>query len=305
MSAYTGLTAPQLLSLLAAKRKEEDELIAALTAAISGVRAPAAKPAGAKAAAKAKSAGAAADSSSTSSGRSRTAWNAWVAQLKTLYPGEVQAFVAAKHGSPIEFASTKKKADVERYAAFVAAWKAAGTSADADSQAARAVTVEDEEDDDAGSVASAPSLEDAEEGDASDEEEASPPPPLAPLVRKAGGGGSKVAAAPAPAAVAVAAPAPAPVPAPAPAPAPKASTAAPVPKPKRKAPAPPTTPKPVTRWMSPEGLEYFRNEDGQLWEVTAEEDGSMTVGEWAGVVNLSTGEIDSDAKAPATPPTLA
>ena len=298
MSAYTGLTAPQLLSLLAAKRKEEDELIAALTAAISGVRAPAAK-AGAKVAAKAKSAGAA-DSSSTSSGRSRTAWNAWVAQLKTLYPGEVQAFVAAKHGSPIEFASAKKKGDAERYAAFVAAWKAAGTSADADSQAARAVTVEDEEDDDA-SVASAPSLEDAEEGDASGDEEASPPPPPAPLVRKTGGGGSKVAAAPAPAAVAVAAPAPVP----APVPVPKASTAAPVLKPKRKAPAPPTTPKPVTRWMSPEGLEYFRNEDGQLWEITAEEDGSVAVGEWAGVLTLSTGEIDSDAKAPATPPTLA
>ena len=64
-------------------------------------------------------------------------------------------------------------------------------------------------------------------------------------------------------------------------------------------------PKPVTRWESPEGLSYFRNEDGQLWEIELGEDGSETVGDWAGVSNAATGEIDSSAKAPATKPTVA
>lgn len=40
MSAYAGLTAPQLLALLIEKRKEQDELFAALTAAISVGPAP-------------------------------------------------------------------------------------------------------------------------------------------------------------------------------------------------------------------------------------------------------------------------
>lgn len=312
MSAYAGLTAPQLLSLLAAKRMEEDALIAALTAAVGGVHVSAAK-AGTKVAKGAKPAPAA-DSSSTSSGRSRTAWNAWVAQMKVLYPGEVQAFVAAKHGSPIEFASAKKTGDADRYARFVAAWKAAGMSADADSQAARAVLADDdEEEDDASSVASH-TLSGAGEEVASDEEEATPPPPV---LRKAGGGGggsTKVGAAARAAPSAAAAPAPAPAPAgvlkakaaAAPTVSLTASLAAAVAAaPKVKAAAKPAA-KAISRWDAEDGQEYWKTPSNELWYVGVDEaSGEETVGDWAGILNPVTGEIDSDATEPAVKPTPA
>jgi DNA polymerase-3 subunit gamma/tau len=310
MSAYTGLTAPQLLALLADKRKEEDAILAALTAAVGGVRlsAPAKGGAGGAKVAKGAKAASSADSSSTSSGRSRTAWNAWVAQLNTLYPGQVQPYVKAKMGSPIEFASAKKTEDAERYARFVAAWKAAGMSADADSQAARAVIVDDDgEDDDASSVGTLEADSD-DEGASSDEEEA--PAPAAALVRRKaglGGGGSKVGA---PAAAAPSAAGGAGAGAGAPVPKPKAAAAAPAPapaaeapKPKRKAPSVPAVPKPVSLWTTPDGsAQYYRNEDCQLWEVEPAADGSPTLGDWAGVLDPATGDIDSTAKEPAMKP---
>jgi hypothetical protein len=65
MSAYASLTAPQLLALLAKKRKEQDELFAALTAAISAAPAPAPAPKKARKAPAKKKAAAPAPAAST------------------------------------------------------------------------------------------------------------------------------------------------------------------------------------------------------------------------------------------------